>query len=144
MKNLRRKIMAIYPLPNSFDWSMLAFRIFVSVEMMVAHGLKKIGIGVEEAEKVPNPLHLPDAFNQFFATAANLFFPVLVILGLFTRVAVLPILAVTLMGYFVLHWNDSLLEKDMRFMYSVTFLLLFILGPGKYSVDHIITKKFKL
>jgi putative oxidoreductase len=67
-----------------------------------------------------------------------------VILGLFTRVAVLPVLAVTLMGYFVVHWNDSLLEKDMPFMYSVVYLFLFVIGPGKYSADHSINKRIKL
>ena len=67
----------------------------------------------------------------------------LVIVGLLTRLAVLPVLAVTLTGYFVVHWNDSLLEKDMPFMYSVVFLLLLLIGPGKYSLDYLINKKLR-
>ncbi|TLX23600.1 DoxX family protein [Chryseobacterium indologenes] len=123
--------------------ALLIFRIALSLELIFAHGLKKLGIGVVEAEKVPNPLNLPEAFNSLFADSANLFFPVFVILGFLTRAAVLPILAVTLTGYFVLHWNDALLIKDTPFMYSLCYLFLLFVGPGKYSIDHYIRKKLQ-
>lgn len=120
---------------------MLFFRIAVSLEIILVHGFKKLGIGVATAEKVPNPLHLPETFNYAFAVAANIFFPFLVLLGLCTRLATLPTLAVTLTGYFVLHWNDAALVRDTPFIYSVIFLFILALGPGKYSVDNYIFKK---
>jgi putative oxidoreductase len=120
--------------------ALFVFRIALSLELIVAHGLKKLGVGVAEAEQVPNPLHLPQEFNSLFADTANLVFPVFVIFGLFTRVAVLPILAVTLTGYFILHWNDALLIKDTPFMYSLCYLFLFFVGPGKYSIDNYLRK----
>ncbi|MCG2617435.1 DoxX family protein [Terrimonas sp. NA20] len=141
MKKAIYHITSVFPAATSFHLTMLVFRILVSVQLMTTHGLKKLGVGVEQAENIPNPLGLPEQLNSYFATAANLFFPVLVISGFFTRLAALPILAVTMTGYFVLHWNDSLLEKDMPFMYSVSFLLILVLGPGKYSIDHLINKK---
>ena len=143
MKTLLKKINNVYPSVDVFDWMMLFFRIAISLQIMVVHGLKKLGIGVAEVEHVPNPLHLPVAINQLFATAANLVFPVLVALGLFTRLAVLPTLAITLTGYFVVHWNDSLPAKDVPFMYSIAFLLVLVLGPGKYSIDNNINKKLR-
>lgn len=143
MKKLLFHITQVYVPANRFDLTLLVFRIAVTAELMLAHGLKKIGVGVTNAEIVPNPLHLPEAVNQLFAEAANLFFPILVMLGLFTRLAVLPTLAVTLTGYFVVHWNDSLIEKDMPFMYSLSFLLLLVFGAGKYSIDNFINKKLQ-
>jgi putative oxidoreductase len=143
MRKFIGKITGIYPTPDSFHWSLLIFRVLISLELMIAHGLKKIGMGGEQVESIPNPLQLPFVFNQVFAISANLFFPVLIIIGLFTRLAILPILIVTLVGYFVVHWNDLPLEKDMPFMYSVAFLLLFVLGPGKYSADYFINKRFR-
>ncbi|UWX61245.1 DoxX family protein [Chryseobacterium oranimense] len=120
--------------------ALFVFRILLSIELITAHGLKKLGVGVAEPEKVPNPLHLPEAFNSLFADASNLVFPVFVIFGFFTRIAVLPILAVTLTGYFILHWNDALLIKDTPFMYSLCYLFLLFVGPGKYSVDNYLRK----
>ena len=105
------------------------------------HGMKKIGIGTTNAEVVPNPFHLPEDINQIMALAANLLFPFFIIIGWCTRWATLPILAVTLTGYFIVHGNDSLLMRDIPFMYSLSFLLIFCLGPGKYSIDKMFQSK---
>jgi len=140
MKKILFRTLDPFPAAATFNWSMLVFRFLVSLEMIVAHGLKKLGLGVAEAEHVPNPLHLPVAFNSAFAISANIFFPFLVMIGFCTRLATLPTLAVTLTGYFVVHWNDSLLEKDSPFIYSIVFLLILALGPGKYSIDNYIYK----
>jgi putative oxidoreductase len=125
-----------------FNSAMLFFRVAISLEMIFVHGFKKLGIGVAEAEKVPNPLHMPEVFNYAFAVSANIFFPFLVLIGLFTRLATLPILAVTLTGYFILHWNDAALMRDTPFNYSVIYLFLLFMGPGKYSIDNYISKKY--
>lgn len=140
MTSVIYKTTNVFPAPATYNLSMLLFRLAVSLQLMLAHGLKKIGIGVPVAEVVPNPLHLPEVINQTFAIASNLIFPVLVILGLFSRLASAAILAVTLTGYFVVHWHDSLLEKDMPYMYSVAYLLILLLGPGKYAIDYLINR----
>ncbi|WP_282628113.1 DoxX family protein [Empedobacter sedimenti] len=141
MKTLLHKLFNTEINPKIQNLTLLAFRVLLSAELIYAHGLKKLGVGVSEAEVVPNPLNLPEAFNSLFADAANLFFPVFVILGLATRIAILPILAVTLTGYFVLHFHDAPLVKDTPFMYSLSFLMLLFLGPGKYSLDYFIQRK---
>lgn len=143
MKKFIQFITDIYTSPAVCDRVLFIFRVLLSLEIIYAHGLKKLGIGVAQAEQVPNPLHLPEALNSTFATAANILFPILVILGLFTRLAVLPVLAVTLTGYFVLHFHDDPLIKDTPYMYSLSYLLILFLGPGKYSFDHWINKKLR-
>lgn len=119
------------------------FRFLVSAELIVVHGLKKIGVGIAQAEVVPNPFGLPDAVNQILATGANLICPLFVILGFFTRLAAIPIVAVTLTGYFVVHGNDSLAERDIPFMFSVAFLFIVAVGGGRYSLDHNFFNKLK-
>lgn len=143
MKKLFKR--SLYPFPSceAFNWTMFFFRIVVSLELIVVHGFKKIGVGVKEAEHIPNPLHLPEMINNVFAISANIFFPFLVLIGFCTRAATLPILSVTLTGYFVLHWNDAALIRDTPFMYSIVFLLILIIGPGKYSIDNYIYKKYQ-
>lgn len=126
---------------KSNNITLLFFRVAISCELMFAHGLKKIGIGAALAEVVPNPLGLPEALNQGFATAANLVMPIFIILGLMTRIATLPILAVTLTGYFILHFNDPVLVKDVPFIYSLCFLLICFTGAGRYSLDHYFSKE---
>jgi putative oxidoreductase len=126
---------------NLSHFGLLFFRVAVSLELLIAHGLKKIGIGVAIAETVPNPLGLPDFFNQAFAIVANIIMPLFITVGLFTKIATLPILSITLTGYFIVHFNDPIAVKDVPFMYSVSFLFLTIVGPGKYSLDYYFLNK---
>lgn len=140
MKDLIKRLTNTFPDATVFHLSVLILRFAISLEIMLAHGLKKLGVGVAVAEQVPNPLHLPEKLNEGFAIAGNLVFPVFVILGLFTRLAILPILAITLTGYFVVHWHDSILERDTPFMYSMVYLFILFIGPGKYSIDYRIYK----
>ena len=133
-------INGIYPTASGFNLSMLVFRIAIAAEMIRVHGLKKIGIGPADVEKVPNPLHLPELLNQGIAVSANLLFPMLIIFGFLTRFSLVPILAVTITG-FIFHWNDAYPLQDVPYMYSIAFLLVFSLGPGEYSVDYLIDSR---
>lgn len=142
MKKIIQTITNPRPSDTLYHAVLLGFRILLSVEMIYAHGLKKLGIGVAEAEQVPNPLHFPEAMNNALAVSANIFFPILVIFGFFTRLSVLPILALTLTGYFVLHFHDAPLVKDAPFMYSLSYLVILFLGAGRYSLDHYLFKRF--
>jgi len=123
--------------------ALLFFRVALATELLLAHGLKKIGVGVAHAEVVPNPLGLPEVLNQVFATGANIIMPVFIIFGLMTRLATIPILAVTLTGYFILHFSDPIVVKDVPFIYSACFLLIGCTGAGKYSLDNYFTAKQK-
>ncbi|MNE38235.1 hypothetical protein D3C80_1321280 [compost metagenome] len=124
----------------SFDSGMLLFRIVVSIQLIIVHGLKKVGIGTDFRESVPNPLDFPCWFMESFVIASNLVFPLFVIVGYYTRLATIPILLVTLSGYFIVHWNEPLLISDVPFMYSLSFLLIAFCGPGKYSFDNFLRK----
>ena len=123
------------------DYAILAFRILVSAELMSVHGLKKIGIGVEIAEIVPNPLQLPDALNTTAAIFANLVAPIFIVFGFGTRIAAVFVLGVTLTGLFAMHLHDDAMIRDIPFMYSCCFLLLLIAGSGKISIDDLIVKQ---
>jgi putative oxidoreductase len=141
MKKLLIHTTYIFPSANRFHISMLLFRILLSAELIIVHGLKKIGVGVTEAEQVPNPFHLPDDLNQGFAIAANLILPILIAAGFLTRLAAIPALIVTLTGYFIVHAGDPIAAKDIPFMYSLSLLLILLLGPGKYAVDKLINQQ---
>lgn len=124
-------------LGSSFnDAAFLLFRILLGVELFRVHGLKKFRVENGEKEKIPNPLGLPDKMNTMVASLADTVVPFLIILGLGTRLAVLPTIGVTAIGYFVVHRKDSLEVRDVPYMYTLSLLLVLALGAGRYSLDY--------
>ncbi|WP_346985113.1 DoxX family protein [Chryseobacterium sp. POE27] len=79
---------------------------------------------------------LPAKLNALVASFADLIVPFLIILGLGTRLAVLPTIGVTAIGYFIVHRKDSLEVRDVPFMYTLSLLLILALGAGTYSLDY--------
>lgn len=114
----------------------LVFRISLALELFVVHGMKKFRLDDEQKENVPNPLQLPEKLNIIVATFSDTIVPFFIIVGFCTRIAVLPTIAVTAIGYFVVHKDDSREVRDVPFMYTLSLLLILALGAGKYSFDH--------
>jgi putative oxidoreductase len=118
--------------------ALLAFRVLLAIELFRVHGMKKFRVENGQKEHVPNPLHLPEKLNGLVATFSDTVVPFLIILGMGTRLAVLPTIGVTAIGYFVVHKNDSLEMRDVPYMYTLSLLFLLALGAGTYSIDHYI------
>ncbi|MDQ0594289.1 putative oxidoreductase [Chryseobacterium ginsenosidimutans] len=124
-------------LGSSFnDVAFLIFRVLLAIELFRVHGLKKFRLENGNKEVIPNPLGLPDKMNALVASFSDLVVPFLIILGLGTRLAVLPTIGVTAIGYFVVHRKDSPEVRDVPYMYTLSLLLVLALGAGKYSLDY--------
>lgn len=118
--------------------ALLVFRILLAIELFRVHGLKKFRVQNGEKEHVPNPIHLPEKLNTLVATFFDTIVPFLIIAGIGTRLAVLPTIGVTAIGYFVVHRHDSVQVRDVPYMYTLSLLFLLALGAGTYSLDHYI------
>ncbi len=119
-----------------YNAALLVFRVLLAVELFRVHGMKKFRLENGEKEHVPNPLHLPEKLNGLMAAFSDTVIPFFIILGLGTRLAVLPTIGVTAIGYFVVHRKDSLEVRDVPYMYTLSLLLLLALGAGTYSLDY--------
>lgn len=124
------------------NWALFGFRILLVVELFRVHGMRKFTGNGGAPEVVPNPLHLPQKLNNLVATFSDTVVPVLVILGIGTRLAVLPTIGVTAIGYFIVHRNDSITVRDVPYIYTICFLLLLLTGPGSISLDHYLYQHF--
>ncbi|MEM7110574.1 MAG: DoxX family protein [Bacteroidota bacterium] len=128
--------------PNhKLDLALLMYRLLISLSLLNTHGIKKIMNYKEEVLHIPDPFGLGGELSTLFAIFANIVCPVFVIFGLFTRLAIIPILAITLSGLLLVHYADPWSVKDVPLMYSLAFLLLFYLGSGKHSIDARLTQK---
>jgi len=58
-----------------------------------------------------------------------------VLIGLFTRLALVPLLATMAVALFKVQWANELTDKELPLLYLVVWVALMLLGPGRWSVD---------
>lgn len=123
------------------DGALLFNRILVSLSLLFIHGLDKLKHFQAGGDEFPDPFHWGPAVTFYFACFATVFCPLLIMVGMFTRVAAALALSVTLTGLLLVHAHDPLVVKDTPYIYSVALATIFLLGPGKYSLDQWILKQ---
>ncbi|HMK25459.1 MAG TPA: DoxX family protein [Chitinophagaceae bacterium] len=72
---------------------------------------------------------------------AEFFCGILVTIGLFTRLAVIPILIAMIVVYFIALKGQGFNDKQLALLFLILSLVIFILGSGKYSVDALLFRK---
>jgi putative oxidoreductase len=73
-------------------------------------------------------------FSEFFCG-------ILVAIGLFTRLALIPILITMIVVIFIALKDKGFNDKQLPFLYLILTLVIFVLGSGKYSADALLFKK---
>ena len=142
MENIIKDILYSDPGSQINNIALLIFRMLLMLELFRVHGMKKFSVENGQREQVPNPLHLPEKLNAMVATFSDTVVPILVFVGLGTRIFLLPTIGVTAIGYFVVHRKDSIEVRDVPYMYTLSLLLLWTLGSGTYSLDHYLLTTF--
>ena|SRR5688572_2935709 len=65
----------------------------------------------------------------------------LIVLGLFTRLAVIPIFITMIVVFFIVHGKDPFVMKLLPFVYLLLCFVIFVNGSGRYSVDYLIFRR---
>lgn len=120
---------------KSLNQALLFFRVSVALSMINTHGMKKILHFQETVAHIPDPFGMGGTVSTIIAILANIVCTIFVALGFLTRLNALFILGVTLSGLFLVHFSDPWPVKDVPLMYSLAFILIAWLGPGKFALD---------
>lgn len=120
--------------PNNINFGLLIFRVGVSA-MMITHGWGKFERVVNGDFRFGDPLGIGVEASLILAAFAEFICSCLVILGLTTRFATIPLMVTMLVAWQIAHANDPFGTQEKAVFYLLSFLTLFITGPGKYSLD---------
>ncbi len=119
----------------SHDVGLLMLRL--SCGLMLAHGWSKFIHFAERAEKWPDPFHVSSPVSLALTIFAELFCTVLVVAGLYTRLALIPLIICMGVAVFVIHGSDPFGEKEHALLFLLPYLALMFTGPGRYSADRL-------
>lgn len=116
-------------------------RIGFGLMLVLVHGWPTLkGFVSGNYEGYPDPIGLGSAVSMGLMVFTEFFCAILVTLGLYTRVALIPIIVGFLIAFFVFHGSDPFGQKELAFHYLIVFTVLFIGGSGKLTLLEIINK----
>jgi len=122
--------------PLLTGFGVLLLRLLFGFGMAFGHGWGKLMSFSDKMDSFPDPLGIGSAASLAGAVFAEVVCGILVGLGLFTRLALVPLIFTMAIAVFVVHGNDPFSGKEMALLYLVPYVVLFLTGPGKYSIDH--------
>lgn len=120
--------------PLSLDMGLAFFRVVVGL-LVLTHGWPKLMNFAERMERFSDPLGIGKPLALAGTVLAEVFCSMFLIMGLFTRAALVPLIFTFTVICFVVHGADPIGDKETPIMYLTSFIVLFLAGPGKYSVD---------
>lgn len=128
--------------PGNTDAALLFIRIGIAV-LMLTHGLPKLGkFFADEPIAFASVFGMSPSLSLALAVFAEVFCSILILIGLGTRIATIPLIVTMAMATFYIHSADPFSIKEKALLYLLGFSFLFITGGGKYSLDHSIGKRF--
>lgn len=123
------------------DIILLVVRVFIGFAML-SHGFPKLQMLMDGGKiEFFDFLGMGPTVSLVLTVFAEFACSILLILGLFTRVALGFLIFTMIIAAFVVHGADPFEKREMSLIYLSVYLLLIAFGPGKFSVDHMIEKR---
>lgn len=110
-------------------------RIGVSLMMIFGHGLGKFQKLIAGDFEFANPLGIGATPSLFLAVMGEFIAPILIIIGYKTRLASIPAAITMAVAYFAVHFSDPFKAQEKALLYLLAFVVIGLVGPGKYSLD---------
>ncbi|MDD3033178.1 MAG: DoxX family protein [Bacteroidales bacterium] len=124
---------------NAQSATLLVFRVAFAILLML-HGWQKIQNYSMLSSVFPDPIGLGSQISLTLAISAEFVAGLFVIAGFLTRLALIPMAFTMAVAFFVTHAADPFQVKELAFVYMVALVILFIAGPGRFSVDNLLFK----
>lgn len=120
---------------GSLDLGLLILRVGVAGMLLFSHGLPKLMGFNKMFHTFSDPLGVGSELSYLLAVFAEFFCSAAVIIGWYTRWAVVPIIITMLVAAFVVHGADPFSKKELALLYAIPLFTLLLTGPGRFSLN---------
>jgi putative oxidoreductase len=120
--------------PYSIDLALLILRLGAG-GFMIVHGWSKLINFNKRLSSFSDPIGLGSEASLTLIVFAEFFCSLFLILGLYTRLALIPLIVAMCVVAFIVHGADPFGTKEKALLFLVAYLSLFFTGPGKFSFD---------
>lgn len=119
----------------------LALRVFFGI-LFFSHGLDKMMNFNELSYTYPSVFGFGSYMTLMLSIFCEFACSIFLIAGLLVRITVIPMIAAMAVAFFDVH-DGMFPDGELSLIYMVLFVILYVTGPGRYSVDYLIDMKFQ-
>lgn len=123
---------------GAVNFSLLVLRLALGL-MLFTHGWGKLQHFNEMAGGFSDPLHIGSRISLMLTIFSEVICAAFLVLGLFTRLAVIPILVQMAVILLMIFHHDAFSKQELAWHYLVGAVVILFCGPGKVSVDGMIS-----
>ena len=136
-----KKLLRVEPASDAIHIALLIARVATAV-FMLTHGLPKLG-GLFSGEPVQfaDPFGLGPTVSLALSAFAEAICSLFVLVGLGTRLAVIPLIINLLTALLHVHRDDPFSKMELPLYFLIIFIALLFSGSGKYSVDYLLQRR---
>lgn len=125
---------------RALNINMFFLRVIVSITMLT-HGMGKFDMLISHrASQFIDPIGFGPTQSLVLAVFAEVFCSALVLCGLFTSFACIPLIITMLVAILGVHINEGFGRWELPLLYLLIYMTIMVIGPGKYSLDRYIMK----
>lgn len=118
------------------DAGLAVLRFAPAFFMAFVHGWDKLVNFQDYSKEFYNFLGLGDSFSLALVVFSELICSILIIFGLFTRLATIPLIITMAVIVIDFGLGNPISEYEKPILYLIIFTTLMITGAGKYSLDY--------
>jgi len=134
---MKSPFMSSGPLAN--DLGLLILRI-LSGAVLLSHGYPKFQKILEGNLQFGDPVGIGQVSSLYLSTFAEFLCAILIIIGLYTRLSLIPLIINMSVAFFIVHATDDFATKEKSILFLGMFIVLFLTGAGRFSIDNKIYK----
>lgn len=115
----------------------LILRVTAGGTMLWQHGWPKVTHFTERMESFADPFGMGSMLSLVLITFAEVVCAGLVVLGLWTRAALVPLIIGMAVIAFMVKGDADFHEKELALVYLFAFVTLLFTGSGRFAIDRI-------
>ncbi len=123
--------------PLGEEFGVLLLRISAGGGMLWLHGWPKLMHFAERMDSFTDPFGIGPVASLSLIVLAEVVCAALVVLGLWTRAALIPLIIAMAVVVFMVKSGDPWSERETALFYLVAYVALLLTGSGRFSIDRI-------
>jgi putative oxidoreductase len=124
---------------SAFSFATLILRLGAGLLILINFGLNKLMHFSTIAPRFSDPFHIGTTASLSMVIFAEFFCAVFIVLGLFTRLAAIPLIIAMAVAIFTAHGGHFFGKESLAAsMFLIAFIAILFFGPGKISLDRFI------